>query len=96
VSFFFSLQVVACKPFQHTQVPYCSLLTRLTLSQTLTVVTVLMEGEKTQTHRHATAGPLSLCLVVVAKVYNCNIIFFCTLLVCTSSFSLCKNVYIGI
>jgi hypothetical protein len=29
---------------------------------------VHMEGEEMQIHRHATAGPLSLCPVVVVKV----------------------------
>jgi hypothetical protein len=42
---------------------------KLALAQTLTVVAVHMEGEKMQLHRYATAGPLSLCPVVVVKVY---------------------------
>jgi hypothetical protein len=69
----FSTEVRACKTFQHRQVPYCSLLAWLALPQTLTLVAVLMEGEEMQIHRHATAGPLSVCLVVVVKMNDCNI-----------------------
>jgi hypothetical protein len=41
---------------------------KLALAQTLTVVAVHMEGEEKQFHQYATAGPLSLCPVVVVKV----------------------------
>jgi hypothetical protein len=46
---------------------------KLALAQTLTVVAVHMEGEEKQFHRYATAGPLSLCPVVVVKVYIATI-----------------------
>jgi hypothetical protein len=51
-----------------TALGFCYLLAWLALPPTLTVVAVHMEGEEMQIHRHATAGPLSLCPVAEVKV----------------------------
>jgi hypothetical protein len=41
-----------------------------------------MEGEEKQLHRYATAGPLSICPVVVAKVFIATIYGRCNYRVC--------------